>query len=511
MQLNRTKNTFRNIIWGSLNKCILIIFPFIVKTVIIKVLGVNYLGLNNLFASIIAILNLSELGFSSAIVFSLYKPLAEDDTKMVCALMKYYRRIYRVIGCVVLGVGLILLPFLPKLINGSVPEDINIYILYLIYLGNDVLGYFLFAYKSCLLTAHQRDDIISKIKIVVCTAQYILQITLLLVLKNYYLYIIVQPFITIIINIWNAHEATRLYPQYLCKGELEKTDRSEIRERVGGLMISKVASTLRNSLDNVCLSTFVGLSTVAIYGNYHYILSAIFSCMLIFSDAVRAGIGNSVETESKEKNYNDMRLIMFIYMWLTGLCSVCLLCLYQPFMYMWVGEELSFPFSTVICMVLYFYALCQKEIESLYCDTVGYWWKIKKKYIIETILNIVMNFTFVQIWGVNGVVMASVISTLCISLSMGIPYLHKFYFSDFKARPEYVAHGYYFLVIFIACIITYFICSKLPMGNMTFFVKLIICIIIPNLIFSVMYCRSSYFKKMLVLIKKQIKRMTVRK
>lgn len=133
MQLNRTRNTFRNIAWGSISKIVLIIFPFFVKTVIIRTIGINYLGLNNLFASIIAILNITELGFSEAVVFSLYKPLAEDDTATVCALMSYYRRIYRIIGSIVLAAGIIVLPFLPKLIKDDVPNDINIYILYLNY------------------------------------------------------------------------------------------------------------------------------------------------------------------------------------------------------------------------------------------------------------------------------------------------------------------------------------------------------------------------------------------
>lgn len=505
MQLNRTGNTFRNVIWGSVSKVVLIIFPFIIKTVIIHTLGVNYLGLNSLFASIIAILNISELGFSSAIVFSLYKPLAENDTDMVCALMSYYRWIYRIIGSIVLIVGIILLPFLPKLIKGNIPVDVDIYILYSIFLGNDVLGYFLFAYKSCLLSAHQRTDILSKIRIVVCSLQYIVQIIILLFCKNYYLYIIVQPVVTIAINIWNAFEATRLYPHYICKGKLSKIKRTEIKECVGGLMISKIASTLRNSIDNVFLSAFLGLTTVAVYGNYYYILSAVFSVMLIISDAVKAGIGNSIAIETIEKNYQDMRLIMFIYMWMTGIAAVGLLCLYQPFMNIWVGENLTFPFLTVIYFVLYFCVLCQREIENLYCDAIGYWWKIKKKYVVETILNLTMNFVFVQIWEVNGVILASAISTLLISMFMGIPYLHKYYFKDIKMKQEYKAYLCYFSVIGMACVVTYMACKLVTDRFSGLLIKFVLCIVVPNLIFSVVYYKNIYYKKMLLLIKKQIK------
>lgn len=374
----------------------------------------------------------------------------------------------------------------------------------MIFLGNDVLGYFLFAYKSCLISAHQRVDVFSKIRIVVCSLQYIVQIIILMTLKNYYFYIAVQPIVTIAINIWNAAEATRLYPQYVCKGKLNKIRRAEINECVEGLMINKVTFTLKNSADNVFLSAFLGLATVAVYGNYYYILSAVLSIMHIVSDAVKAGVGNSIAVESVERNYQDMRLFMFAYMWLTGIASACLLCLYQPFMELWVGETLTFPFITVVNFVFYFYVLCQRDIENIYCDAAGYWWKIRKKYLIETMLNIVMNFIFIQIWGVNGVIFASAFSTIFISMLMGIPYLHKYYFRGIKATQEYKAHVCYGLVTCMTCIVTYAICSKIAEGLGGLVIRLIACVAIPNLIFSIVYSKNIYYKKMIKIVKSQI-------
>lgn len=189
--MSRTQNAIRNIFTGVFNKIIILLFPFVIRTVIIKKLGTEYLGLSSLFTSILQVLNLTELGFSSAIVFSLYKPIAEKDDNRICSIMNFYKRIYRIIGFIILVMGLIVLPFLPNFIKGSYPSDINLYILYLIYLFNTVITYYLFAYKSALLNAMQRNDIINNVNSITVIIQYILQIIILYCTKNYYIYMII--------------------------------------------------------------------------------------------------------------------------------------------------------------------------------------------------------------------------------------------------------------------------------------------------------------------------------
>ena len=152
-------------------------------------MGVQYLGLNSLFTSILQVLNLAELGVGSAMVYSMYKPIAEDDGERICALMKLYRTYYRIIGLVVGIIGIIILPFIPKLIKSDLPEDVNVYILYLLHLSATVFSYWLFAYKNSLLQAHQRNDVISKVTFIFETIKYAIQLLILIFLKNYYIYI----------------------------------------------------------------------------------------------------------------------------------------------------------------------------------------------------------------------------------------------------------------------------------------------------------------------------------
>lgn len=501
MRLNRTKNTINNIVSGSITKVILLIFPFVVKTIIIRVLGISYLGLSNLFVSIINMLNITELGFSSAIVFCMYKPLAEDNRDMICALIKFYRHIYYVMGTVVLFFGLLLLFFLPYLIKGEYPQGVNIYILYLIYLLNDILGYFLFSYKSCLLIVHQRQDIINLVRLTLCSLQYIVQVFVLLVCKNYYVYIFILPITTISTNIVNAGLVRKMYPQYICKGSLSKAQKKEIWMSVAGLSVNGASGLICTTMDNIIISSFLGLNIVAIYGNYYYVLSMAHSCMFMIMEALRAGIGNSIVSESIEKNYKTMCRIRFIYMWIAGICASCLICLYQPFIDLWVGEEYSFPFSTVVCEVLYFYVLCIKDIERIYCDAIGYWLKAKMRYIVEAVVNITLNVILVSICGVNGVILASVASFALGDFGFGIPYLYKYYFKDRNIKNEYMTYMCYFGIMILACSSSYYICTFLRDGVIGFIEKGVVSFGVSNLIFLLFLSKSDNFEVMIQIIK----------
>lgn len=215
MRIERAQNATRNIIFGVFLKVYQILFPFLMRTVMIYSLGVQYLGLNSLYASILQVLNLAELGVGSAMVFSMYEPIAHDDRTKVCALMRLYRLYYRAIGLIIAVIGLLVLPVVPKLISGEIPSDVNVYVLYLINLSSTVLSYWLFAYKNSILQAHQRNDIISKVTLLTSTFQYILQIGALWLFKSYYLYILVQLLTQAITNVLTAIIASKIYPDFV--------------------------------------------------------------------------------------------------------------------------------------------------------------------------------------------------------------------------------------------------------------------------------------------------------
>lgn len=494
--MSRTKNTVRNIITGVFNKIIVIIFPFIIRTIIIKKLGTEYLGLSSLFTSILQVLNLTELGFSSAIVFSLYKPIANKDTKKICALMNFYKKVYRMIGLVILVVGLILLPFLENFIKGSYPSDINLYALYLIYLFNTVITYYLFAYKSALLTADQRSDVINNINTIVIIAQYIIQIIILCVFKNYYAFIIVNTIMNVINNLFVAYKTKKMYPEYICKGEISKEDKKNIKDRVYGLMIQKICATTRNSLDNIFLSLFLGLNIVAIYNNYYMIMISVTSILTILAVSMTASVGNSIAVDSVKKNYNDMKKFNFMYMWISGWATVCLCCLYQPFMDIWMGPNNMLSISTVILICTYFYVLKLGDILTVYYGAAGLWFEGRYRALIETILNVVLNYLLGKYFGVNGIILATIISMVLVNFGYGSTIIFNKYFIGVGIIDYFKSHFIYFINTVIVVFITYIICLNISInGILGLILKLLICMIIPNIIYYIFYKKNDEFKE----------------
>ncbi len=503
MKLNIVQNAKRNMIWGLAERIIVTFLPFVVRTLFIYILGSEILGLNGLFTSIFNILNIAELGFSNAVIYNMYKPIAENDTDKVCALMKFYKTIYRVIGLTVWGIGLLLIPFLPKLINGSVPDGYNLYVLYIINLFNTGIGYFLFAYKTCLLYVHQRNDIKSRVSVLMNILTSFLQISILLTIKNYYVYVCVIPVITITSNIINAAIATKMYPQYKCRGSLSRDDLGGIKKNVLGLMIGKICMVSRNSFDSIFLSAFLGLTTVAMYNNYYYIMSSIIAILALVHSAINAGVGNRVALNSVEQNHKDFQTVTFLYMWISGWCTVCMLCLYQPFMQLWVGEKLMFPFVIVVQLCCYFYSLTLGDMRSIYSNSSGLFWQGRFYVIVEAILNIVLNYFLGKRFGVRGIIAATNLTILFINFIWGSLILYKYYFVNMDVKRYFLSHALYACVTAAISVITYSATRLISLNGFGgLIIKGIICLVIPNACYYFAYRKNQFFSDSVKLVKR---------
>lgn len=512
MKIERTKNAIRNIGFGVIQKIYMLVIPFLMRTLMIYFMGVEYLGLNSLFTSILQVLNLAELGVGSAMIYSMYKPIADDDINTICALIKLYRMYYRIIGGVIAVVGCVLIPFIPELINreslNALPPEINIYILYILNLATTVLTYWLFAYKNCLLNAYQRNDIISKISIVITTIQYIIQVIAICILRNYYIYLIAALTTQIICNIVTAVVAGKMFPNYKPAGKLSKTEVSKISKRITDLFTAKIGGVVTYSVDTIVISAFLGLTVLAVYQNYYYILTAVTGILGVITASCTAGIGNSFVTETKEKNYNDLRKFTFIIMWICCLCCCCLLNLYQPFMKIWVGKELMLDFFTVILLCIYFFSFELNAFLSVFKDAAGRWHEDRFRPLITSLVNLTLNIVLVQIWGIYGVISSTIIAQLLIS----IPWLSKNLFMTVYEKRYYVKFLIqliqYMAIIAVACSFSYIVCSYVRIKNDwgILIIRLVICLIISNTFFCLFYIKKPEFKESIQLAKRILKR-----
>ena len=504
--VSRLNNARRNLIKGLIKQLSVIILNFAVRTAILYALNAEYQGLSDLFTSILHVLNMSDLGFSAAVTYVLYKPIANEDQETICAIIAFLKKVYRIVGLVIFGAGVVVMPFLPNLISGSYPSDLNLYALFALYLFNTGCSYFLFAYKSTLLTALQRDDLVSNAYTISFVASRLIQIVLLFLFHNYYLFVLILPLGSIANNLLLEVVSRKRYPNLVPDGRIDSETKKELIKQVKAVFINRMCDIARNSFDNIILSALVGLVVVAIYDNYYYIYSAIYGVMGIIAHAIIASVGNSLVTENVEKNYNDMQKFTFAFMWIVGWCTICLGCLYQPFMSLWMNynQEMLLSTKNMLLFCLYFYAISMTYTKGVYLEAKGLYWECRKWYIIEAIGNLLLNILLCHFFGVTGILAATILTIFFFNFLGGTSVLFKNYFVVGKAR-FYVSHLIYFGVTIANFVIVFYLTHTLPIhGILGMFIRLAICLVVPNIIYLIVYFKTKRFSEVMVIVKRMV-------
>ncbi len=497
MKIERVKNSKRNLAFGLVNKCIMLLFPFFIRTLMLSVLSSEHVGLSSLFTSVLSVLNLAELGFGSALVFSMYAPLAKDDTATIRALINLYKKLYRIIGLIVLAAGLAVLPFIRFFISGSVPSDVNVYILFAIYLLDAAVTYFVFPYSSCVISSLQRTDIESNIFSAVYTLMYALQIAFLIIFKNYYAYIILQPIFNTLMCVIRVIVVKKLYPDFYPEGDVDESIKKDVKSRVKALFGHKLGTVVLYSADSIVVSAFLGLTDVAIFWNYYYIHASVLGLLQVIYNAIKAGVGNSIVTENEEKTFKDFKKLTFANSCIVGWCTVCLLCLYNRFMFFWMGGDATLLYGneTVIALCVYFYLNAMRWMVLTYKDAAGMWREDAVKPYVESIVNLVLNIILIQTpLKVLGVVISSIAAVL-IAGPWETRVLLKKHFHG-RMREYYFRYVLYTAITLIITVVTYLICRAIAPGYglADFAIRVAVLVTVPVILYVLAYFKTEEFK-----------------
>lgn len=510
MSASRTKNAARNILFGFVNRFVLLFLPFLTRTLILRLLGATFLGVGTLFSSILSFLSLAELGLDSAIVYTMYRPIAENDGNSICALLKYYKKLYRKIGFIILLIGSALVPFLPILINGTPPESINIYLLYYIYLIESAIGYFFFGYKRCLIVAHQRSDINSNINSILSLVIQSSKILVLYLTNNFYVYAAVPVIGTLLSNLSTAIITNKMYPQYVPRGEIDENVRLGIKKKLVGMLGTRLNSIVVHSADIMIISAFWGLSLTAKYGNYYYIMNSVCGFVAILSSSMTAGIGNKLVTDSSVENYKLFNNLTFMNSWIVGWFSVCLLCLFEPFVELWLGKEMQLGITFVVFFVFYFFIYEIQRTMLSFKTAMGLWHKDQIRPYISMVVNIVLNFLLIHLIGIYGVVISTAIAYF-----LSLPWInHIIYKNGFPNNNplENIKNIFVsFLITVIACLLSFIACQCFGNSLSDFLIKIFLCIIIPNVIFFLCYRKRNEFNFFVSRLKLALNRRIIHK
>lgn len=500
------KNFIVNVIFGFANKFLVLFLQFILRTAIIKILGEQYIGLDGLFSSILQFLSLSELGFGTAIVQSMYEPIAKNDDNTVSNILGMYKRFLSVIGLIILIVGIVVTPIVPYLIkDAEYPSEINIYLIYFLYLLNTSVSYGVLAYWGLLFSAHQRNDEITKVNMVINVLKYGIQIVLIVFCRNYYLFVMVFLVMTMMNNLWITIKAKKKFPQYFI-GKSQVPCRNEIIKKTKALIGQKLYSVSINSADTITVSFFLGLTFNAIYSNYYYIIQGIINLLDVILFSLMAGIGNRIITKTRQENYEDFVNITFLYNWLITVCTACLLSVFQPFMKVWAGEELLFEENTMILLVAYFYLWKMKDSLSLYKDAQGLWWQDRYRPYVCALLDIILNIILIKKWGINGVFIATIISDVVVSFPWVVNVTFKYYFRDNKLDYYKDILIYMLEAIIVSCI-TYLVSRHVRCVTYVDVIFLaVLCLTISNMVMLLIHWKTKRFRNIVNKLKMEVRK-----
>lgn len=491
---SRTEYSARNTSVAMIARVVAIFMGFFTRVVFTHTLSEEYVGVNGLFTDILNVLALSELGIGTAITYALYKPIAEQDIEKQKSLMRMYRSFYRIVAVVVLVAGLLVIPFMDVLIKNQ-PRVDHLILLYLMYLANSVISYLL-VYKRTLIEAYQLSYIGVLYQTFFLILQNVLQIIVLLTTKNFILFVSLLIGCTICNNISISCKADKMYPFLKDKQvqPLEKEEKQSIFQNIKAMLMHKVGNVVVTNTDNLLISSLVGIVSVGMYSNYFLVIGSVRQVLNQAFQGITASVGNLGVEESKDRIKRIFDASFFIGQWLFGFAAICLFEILTPFVELSFGKQYVFNKEITFVLCLNFYLTGMRQATLVFRDSLGLFWYDRYKSIVEAIINLVVSLVLGYQFGVLGIFLGTMVSTVTTSLWVE-PYMLFKHRLQAPVRFYFLKYGWYVLVAAIAWWLTDMACSFIT-GNLVLqcALRLLICLVIPNVMFLLIYCKNKEFR-----------------
>lgn len=498
--MSRTEASIKNTVasfviqWGT------VFLNFISRTVLIKTMGEQYLGINGLFGNILGMLSLAELGIGTTITYWLYEPMAKNDEKKINALLAVYSKIYNFLGVGILIIGIAITPFLSFFMKET-PNIPHIAIIYILYVVHMAMSYFV-VYKSTLINVAQKNYIVNSIKFVITILTILVQIIILLVFKNYILYYSCSVISVLIGNIIVSVKAEKMFPflDTSVKATLTKEEKIELKKDISAIFSHNIGSFVLGSTDNIIISKFIGVIQVGLYSNYTMVIHAVQKFLDMIFASLTSSIGNLLNSTSRDASYEIFKNIFFATCWLVGFCSVSLYVLLNPFITLWLGENYVFENYVVFFIVLNFYLTFIRRPANTFKHCVGLFRNDKYKPFIESAINLITSIWLAKRLGIGGVFMGTAISTVTACLYVEPHILYKHFYKRNVGEYFKLLFTYTFVTILSVVIIKGL---SLPIKSVTvlnFIYQMVLCAVIPNFLFYLLFHRTpqmEYFKNMI--------------
>lgn len=497
----RLKNSTLNVSSNTIIYFLQTILSFLVRTFFIRNLGAELLGLDSLLINVLSALSLVELGFSSAISYGLYKPLADKNIKKINAYMSFYKRVYQKIGFLVIFIGIVIVFFLKNIVG-----DINydyLYVVYFLYLFNSASLYFI-SYKDILLMADQKNYKVFKYNCFFTFLLYIFQIVAVLVFSNYVIYIVSFIVFKILNRIFINRYISINYSDvdFNSKEKLTNKDIKVLKSNIAGMFYYKIGDYVINCTDNIIISSFLNVVLVGIYTNYLSIVTIVRTIVKNIFSGITASYGNLSVEKNADAQFNVFKIMTFICFFVSGYVTIVFLNLINPFIHWWIGKEYLLSISSVIIIVINFYLMCNQMPLDTVKESLGFYKKDKFIPVIQAIINIVLSIVLVNFIGFNGVILATTISYI-VTVFWNKPFVIYKYLFKRNLFNYFVDQFKYIVSLFLICFITSnilnYLCLNIDIVSMV--LSGIIITIVYIFVISLLFFRRDEYKFIFNMVK----------
>jgi len=489
---SRTHNSARNVTFALIQRLVTIVLTFVSRQIFLQVLTVEYLGINTLFADILGLLSLVDIGMTTAMAYSFYKPIADKDEHKLAALIHFYAKVYNIIAAVIAVIGLGLIPFIGQIVHleSYIP---NLEIYYLLALANLILSY-LFIYKTALISADQHKRIIIKYRTIASIITITLQVIILLTTGSFMLFCTVPLLTTLATNLFISHKATTAYPFIKQKRFLGQNDKRVVFTNIKSTLVHRVANVIIIGTDTLFISIFSGAGVVGLYANYSLAVSNMTQFAYVIFNSMSASVGNLVATESSEKQANVFKAMQAVCFWLSGFFCFALFFLLDDFVYLWLGSEFVFDVTMKIAILASLYLSVTLFPVVAFREATGMFNRTKYVVAAAAVIKIALAILMGKAYGPVGIIMATVIS----KLTTYAWYEPKILFRDFLNSS---AVGYFLgnlanLMLLVGCIVAvyFFVPLQEVSGWMHWIVRGFLVTITINVIYFLRYFWTSEFR-----------------
>lgn len=510
---SRTENSMKNIAVGIGGYIVNTLLGFVCRVVFVRFLPEDYLGVSGFFANILSMLTVAELGIGIAIVYSLYKPIAENDEEKTASLMAFFGRAYRIIGVVTAVLGLAVAPLLPRLVDMPAVITESVYLLYAVFLFNQVVAYF-FSYRASFLLASQKNYIVTGVNYLITILQSVQQMIFLALTRNYMSYLVIQTVLTVVYNVIVYRIAYKKYP-YIAKKHPAPLDRETKRlifANTRDLTLTRISGLFVNNTDNIIITYFNGLVTTGITSNYTLFINTLNTLFTQIFSGMTAGIGNHNALESNEKRLEMFRFIHLSNFWLFSWGAVGIIFVSSDLVRFFFGERFVMDPSIPVILAVNFYLVGMQSAVWTYMQTLGIFHYGRLISFVTAGIKIALSILLGADYGVFGIQFATAVARIVTDVWYSPWALYRYGFHE-KSSKFFRRYFIYLAVLVLECGVCFALCSLIRIHPLIdLIVKFLICSLVPNGIFYLAFRKTGDFammkkamKNMLGIVRRRVK------